>query len=64
MQLRQVNENQNRFEINLGVTSSCEVMMSLHVVIGQFWGMCDLQLHFDFLQKIPNSDLMHMHCDF
>ena len=47
MQLRQVDENQNRFEINLAVTSSCEVTMSLHEVRGQFWGMCDLQLQFD-----------------
>ena len=47
MQLRQVNENQNIFEINLAVTSSCEVAMSLHEVRRQFLGMCDLQLRFD-----------------
>ena len=45
MQLRQVNENQNRFE--LSVTSSCEVTISLHEVRGQFLCMCHLQLRFD-----------------
>ena len=47
MQLRQVNENPNEFEINLAVTSSCEVTISLDEVRGQFLCMCDLQLHFD-----------------
>ena len=48
MQLRQVNENPNRFEINLTVTSSCEVTISLHEVRGQLLYMCDLlQLRFD-----------------
>ena len=47
MQLRQVNENQNGIEINLALSSSCEVTMSLHEVRGQFLGMCDLQLRFD-----------------
>ena len=47
MQLPQVNENQNRIEINLAVMSSSEFTMSLHEVRGQFLGMCDLQLHFD-----------------
>ena len=51
MQLRQVNEIQNRFEINLDVTSSCEVTMSLHEVIGQFWGKYDLQLHLTSYKK-------------
>ena len=37
----------NRIEINLAVTSSCEVTMILHEVRGQFLGMCDLQLRFD-----------------
>ena len=36
MQLRQVNKNPNRFAINLPVTSSCEVTISLHEVRGQF----------------------------
>ena len=47
MQLRQVNENPNRFEIDLAVTSSCEVMISLNEVRGQILCLCDLQLHFD-----------------
>ena len=55
MQLHQVNENQNRFETNLAVTSSCEVTMSLHEVKGQFLCMCNLQLRFDLYQKIPTS---------
>ena len=47
MQLGQVNENQNKFQIDLAVTSSCKVTMSLHEVRGQFLGICDLQLSFD-----------------
>ena len=45
MQLRQVNKNQNRFEIILGVT--CEVTMSMHEVRVQFWDMYDFQMCFD-----------------
>ena len=45
--VHQVNENPNRFEINLAVTSSCEVTISLHEVRGQLLCMCDLQLCFD-----------------
>ena len=53
MQFRQVNENQNRFEIYLAVTSSCEVTISLHEVRGQFVCICDLQLRFWPLKKNP-----------
>ena len=38
MQLRLVNKNQNRFEINLAVTSSLEVTMRMHEVRSQFRG--------------------------
>ena len=42
MQWRQVYENQNGFEINLGVTLSCEVTICLYEVRDQSGGMCDL----------------------
>ena len=38
MQLRQVNENQNRFDINLGMTSSYEVTVSLRSEVN--FGAC------------------------
>ena len=60
MQLPQVNENQIVLDINLGVTSSFEVTITLPEVRGQIWGMCDLQLHFDSYHKIPTSDLVHI----
>ena len=47
MQLRQVNANQNKFEINLAVTSSCEILFDVHEVRGQFLCMYDLHLRFD-----------------
>ena len=47
MQMRQVIETQNRFEINLGVTSSCEVTISAYEVRGQVWAMCNLKLRLD-----------------